>query len=72
MAWNIHTGDCLEVLRGMADQSVHCCVTSPPYWGLRLYLPDGVKLRDDLSDEERAFIVTELGRLGVSPVDLRL
>ena len=30
-------GDCLEVMRGMADCSVHCCVTSPPYWGLRDY-----------------------------------
>ena len=30
-------GDALEVLRGMADQSVNCCVTSPPYWGLRDY-----------------------------------
>lgn len=33
-------GDALEVLRGMPDQSVDCCVTSPPYWGLRSYLPD--------------------------------
>lgn len=30
-------GDCLEVLRGMPAQSVHCCVTSPPYFGLRDY-----------------------------------
>src|SRR5690348_9982756 len=21
----------------LADQSVHCCITSPPYWGLRDY-----------------------------------
>src|SRR5205823_1352932 len=21
------------------DKSVHCCVCSPPYWGLRSYLP---------------------------------
>lgn len=25
----------------MADASVHCCVTSPPYWGLRDYGHDG-------------------------------
>jgi DNA modification methylase len=31
------TGDALEVLRGLPDQSVRCCVTSPPYWGLRDY-----------------------------------
>jgi DNA modification methylase len=30
-------GDALEVLRTLPDESVHCCVTSPPYWGLRDY-----------------------------------
>src|SRR4030095_911993 len=30
-------GDALEKLRGLPDESVHCCVTSPPYWGLRDY-----------------------------------
>lgn len=30
-------GDCLEVLRTWPDNSVHCVVTSPPYWGLRDY-----------------------------------
>lgn len=29
--------DCVETLRGFPDGSVHCCVTSPPYWGLRDY-----------------------------------
>lgn len=33
----IHVGDCLEVMRGMADQSVQTCITSPPYFGLRDY-----------------------------------
>ena len=37
----IHVGDCLEVLRGIPDSSVDCCVTSPPYWGLRDYGVDG-------------------------------
>lgn len=37
MSVTIHTGDCREVLRTLADQSVHCCVTSPPYFGLRDY-----------------------------------
>jgi len=32
-------GDCRDVLRQVPDGSVHCCVTSPPYWGLRSYLP---------------------------------
>jgi DNA modification methylase len=30
-------GDCREKLRGLADASVHCAVTSPPYFGLRDY-----------------------------------
>lgn len=34
---NLHNVDCLEGLRELPDESVHCCVTSPPYWGLRDY-----------------------------------
>jgi DNA modification methylase len=30
-------GDALEKLRELPDESVQCCVTSPPYWGLRDY-----------------------------------
>ena len=30
-------GDALEQLRTLPAQSVQCCVTSPPYWGLRDY-----------------------------------
>jgi len=30
-------GDCREVLNSLPDNSVHCCVTSPPYYGLRDY-----------------------------------
>lgn len=33
----IHVGDCRDVLRGLPDESVHCVVTSPPYWNLRDY-----------------------------------
>lgn len=35
--FEIKLGDCLESLRAMPDQSVHCCVTSPPYYALRDY-----------------------------------
>lgn len=34
---SFHCGDALEVLRGMPAESVQCCVTSPPYYGLRDY-----------------------------------
>lgn len=30
-------GDCLKVLKKLPDESVHCVITSPPYWGLRDY-----------------------------------
>jgi DNA modification methylase len=30
-------GDCREVLATLPAESVHCCVTSPPYFGLRDY-----------------------------------
>ena len=30
-------GDCRTVLKSLPDQSVHCIVTSPPYFGLRSY-----------------------------------
>ena len=36
-SWQIIQGDAREVLAGMDDQSVHCVVTSPPYFGLRSY-----------------------------------
>mgnify|MGYP003136450433 CR=1 FL=1 len=30
-------GDCRDELEKMSAESIHCCVTSPPYWGLRDY-----------------------------------
>ncbi len=30
-------GDALTVLKRLEDNSVHCCITSPPYYGLRKY-----------------------------------
>ena len=41
MAWQLYQGDALETLKQMEDESIHCCVTSPPYWGLRDYGCDG-------------------------------
>lgn len=40
-SWHVETGDALAVLRSMLDASVQCCVTSPPYFGLRNYQADG-------------------------------
>jgi DNA modification methylase len=34
---DIRVGDCRQLMREMPDESVQCCVTSPPYFGLRDY-----------------------------------
>ena len=41
MTIRILTGDCREILKTLPDASMHCVVTSPPYWGLRDYNVDG-------------------------------
>ncbi len=37
MTVRILVGNCPDKLRELPAESVHCCVTSPPYWGLRDY-----------------------------------
>jgi len=37
LTYKILVGNVLDRLREMPDESVHCVVTSPPYWGLRDY-----------------------------------
>jgi DNA modification methylase len=41
MRYLLHQGDVLVRLRELPDESVHCVVTSPPYWGLRDYGVEG-------------------------------
>ena len=31
-SWEIRQGDVLDRLREMPDESVQCCITSPPYF----------------------------------------
>ena len=37
MSWEIRQGHALDVLQTMPDDSVHCIVTSPPFWSQRTY-----------------------------------
>lgn len=37
MAYTLILGDTLETLRTLESESVQCCITSPPYYGLRDY-----------------------------------
>lgn len=39
--YKVLIGDCIESMRTLPDQFVNCCVTSPPYFGLRDYGQDG-------------------------------
>jgi DNA modification methylase len=39
--WRLLLGDCRESMRTLPAESVQCCVSSPPYWGLRDYGHDG-------------------------------
>lgn len=44
-------GDCLETLASVPDDTVHTCVTSPPYFGLRDYGRDGQLGMEPTPDE---------------------
>jgi DNA modification methylase len=58
--------DALTYLRTVPDESVHCCITSPPYFGLRQYLFNGaVTLDSTLPIETRNEVLEELKRLGI-------
>ena len=39
--YRVLIGDALESMRGLPEKSVHTCVTSPPYFGLRDYKATG-------------------------------
>jgi DNA modification methylase len=41
MTYRLFHGDVLTQLRELSEESVHCVVTSPPYWGLRDYGVEG-------------------------------
>lgn len=41
MNTKILNGDCIEMMRTLPEKSINCCVTSPPYFGLRDYGHEG-------------------------------
>lgn len=45
------TGDSLSVLKTLPEKSIQCCVTSPPYYGLRDYQIDGQIGLEETPDE---------------------
>lgn len=53
--YELHLGDCLASMREMPSESVNCCVTSPPYFGLRDY---GVEGQIGLEKNHNEYIAT--------------
>jgi DNA modification methylase len=49
----IHSDNCITGLQKLPDKSVHCCVTSPPYFGLRDY---GTNEQIGLEETPEAFV----------------
>jgi len=48
---SILTGDAFDVLRSFPSNSFKCCVTSPPYWGLRDYgIPGQIGAEKDVAE----------------------
>jgi DNA modification methylase len=61
----IINGDCREVLQSLPSESVHCVVTSPPYFGLRSYDETALMVDPNLPDEKKAWLMAELERRGI-------
>ncbi len=51
MNYQLLIGDCLDTLKTLPAQSVHTCVTSPPYFGLRDYGVEGQLGAEPTPDE---------------------
>jgi DNA modification methylase len=54
----IYNGDALEVLKSFPSESINCCVTSPPYYGLRDYNNHGQIGLENTPDEYIEKLVT--------------
>jgi len=62
----IFVGDALSVLSGLPSESVHTCLTSPPYWGARDYgNSKQIGLEESLDDyiENLVLVFRELRRV---------
>ena len=58
--WQISDGDAQQQLGEMPDESVQCCITSPPYYGLRDY---GVAGQIGLEETPEEYIVSLVCRV---------
>ncbi len=61
-AFELLQGDCLQQLATLPESSVQCCVTSPPYWGLRDYGTAKWEGGDAECDHKDPFMIAERAR----------
>lgn len=62
----IYQGNCLETMMQLPDASINCCVTSPPYYGLRDYGKKEQLGQEDTPEkyvENMVHVFTEVHRL---------
>jgi DNA modification methylase len=63
----IYCGDCIEVMRDFADESVHLTIYSPPFAGLYQYSSDERDLSNSIDKDEffehYGFVIAELERV---------
>lgn len=66
----IYNGDCVEVMQGLPDESIHLSIYSPPFGGLYHYSSDDRDLSnsDDYDGffEHYGYVVRELARITMS------
>lgn len=65
--WSAELGNSLDWVWSLPKERVQCCVTSPPYFGLRAYMPDDHPDRDleigrEQTPEEYVDLLVELFR----------
>lgn len=64
--WTLFCGDAVDSLHNIPDESVHCIVTSPPYYSLRDYGVDGqIGLEDTVNEYVQSLcrVMDELYRI---------
>jgi site-specific DNA-methyltransferase (cytosine-N4-specific) len=62
----VYCGDALAVLATLPDNSVHCCVTSPPYFNLRNYdMPNQIGIEASVPEyvDKLVSVFTEIRRV---------
>ena len=72
MSADVLHGDCREILPTLPDESVNCCVTSPPYWGLRDYGTATWEGGDEACDHKGAALASSSSLAGYSSENVKI